>query len=60
MSGGIRVGALLLALLLQVLMARWLGLSQYGVYTYWISVTSLAAVAAGLGLPSAALRVVPR
>ena len=43
----------------QVLLARWLGASEYGRYTYLIAWASLLSVFASLGFPTAVLRFVP-
>jgi O-antigen/teichoic acid export membrane protein len=48
-----------LAYLLQVLLARLLGATGYGVYSYVFICVSFAALAAGLGLPAAAVRYLP-
>lgn len=48
-----------LSYVVQVLLARWLGSAEYGRYTYTIAWTSLLAVFASLGFPTAALRFVP-
>jgi O-antigen/teichoic acid export membrane protein len=43
----------------QVVLARWMGVSQFGTYAYTLSWAALVALLATLGLPSAALRLVP-
>jgi O-antigen/teichoic acid export membrane protein len=48
-----------LGYLLQVFLARWMDAPAYGAYTYAFAWASTAATAAGLGLPSAALRFLP-
>jgi O-antigen/teichoic acid export membrane protein len=48
-----------LAYLLQVLLARLLGASGYGVYSYVFICVTFVALLAGLGLPAAAVRYVP-
>jgi O-antigen/teichoic acid export membrane protein/CelD/BcsL family acetyltransferase involved in cellulose biosynthesis len=62
LAGGtfiLRVVNAVLAFALQVLLARWLGTGDYGVYVYvWVWLLVLGGVA-GLGLPSAAQRFVP-
>jgi O-antigen/teichoic acid export membrane protein len=44
---------------LQVLLARWMGASEYGVFTYAYNWTTLLMEVAGFGLTSAAVRFVP-
>jgi O-antigen/teichoic acid export membrane protein len=48
-----------LAYLLQVLLARLLGANGYGIYSYVFICASFVALAAGLGLPAAAVRYLP-
>lgn len=43
----------------QVLLARYLGASHYGVYAYLIVWVGFAALLAGLGLPAASIRFLP-
>lgn len=54
-----RTVGLFLTYLLQVCLARWLGETQYGIYAYVFSVTSLLGIFAGLGFPHAILRFIP-
>lgn len=44
--------------LMQILFARWLGASEYGVYEYVITISTVLGFLAGLGLPSVALRFI--
>jgi O-antigen/teichoic acid export membrane protein len=55
----IQVAGAGLTYLQQVLLARLLGASDYGLYTYLYLSAGLAALIAGLGLPAAALRFIP-
>jgi O-antigen/teichoic acid export membrane protein len=55
----IKVGGLVLIYLAQIFLARWMGKSEYGIYEYVIAWSVLLAVVAGLGLPRAALRLIP-
>ncbi|MBP0020800.1 MAG: flippase [Cyanobacteria bacterium SBLK] len=55
----IRTTGLFLTYWLQVCLARWLGETQYGIYAYVFSVTSLLGIFASLGFPHAILRFVP-
>jgi O-antigen/teichoic acid export membrane protein len=48
-----------LAYLTQLFLARWLGAQEFGVYTFTVGWSTIAAVAAGLGLATAVLRFVP-
>jgi len=43
----------------QVLLARWMGVSEFGQYAYLIAWSSVLATPAGLGLSSAVLRFIP-
>lgn len=43
----------------QILLARWMGAAEYGLYTYALSWAGLLAVLAGLGLRPALLRFIP-
>jgi O-antigen/teichoic acid export membrane protein len=43
----------------QILLARWVGIREYGVYDFAISLSLSLAFVGGLGLPSAALRFIP-
>lgn len=54
---GIRVGGAAVALVSQVLLARWMGVFEYGVFAYvWVWVTLLGFIA-GLGLPDAIMKL---
>ena len=44
---------------LQILFARWMGASEYGIFSYAYNWSLLLSVAAGLGLTSSAIRFVP-
>ena len=44
---------------MQVLLARWMGATQYGVYDYVISIGTFLGFLAALGLPSCLLRFIP-
>lgn len=48
-----------LAYLSQVAFARWMGISQFGLYAYVIAWATLLALLAGLGFPLSVLRFVP-
>src|SRR3970040_1090867 len=41
-----------------VLLARWIGAGQYGVYDFYISLATIIALPAGLGFPASAVRFV--
>lgn len=54
---GIRVAGAAVALACQVLLARWMGVFEYGVFAYvWVWVTLLGFIA-GLGLPDAVMKL---
>ncbi|HBE20336.1 MAG TPA: teichoic acid transporter [Cyanobacteria bacterium UBA11149] len=52
----IQIGGLFLTYLLQVVLARWMGRGEYGIYEYVIAWSLFLAIPAGLGLPRAVLR----
>lgn len=43
----------------QILLARWMGVVEFGIYEYAIALGLFLAVFAGLGLPNAVLRFIP-
>ncbi|MBF1999529.1 MAG: oligosaccharide flippase family protein [Synechococcales cyanobacterium M58_A2018_015] len=45
--------------LAQVLFARWMGVAEYGIYEYVVTVSTMLGFWAGLGLPNVVLRFVP-
>ncbi|MGH7838725.1 MAG: lipopolysaccharide biosynthesis protein [Candidatus Binataceae bacterium] len=45
--------------LMQVLLARWIGSTGYGDYSYALALAQVLAVVAGLGLPVAVIRFIP-
>jgi O-antigen/teichoic acid export membrane protein len=48
-----------IAFVMQLCLARWLGATAYGTYTYVVAWSGLLAVAAGMGFPTLVLRVLP-
>ena len=56
----IQIAGVVLAYSLNVLLARWMGASEYGVYTYVFSWAMLLSTPAGLGLNTAVLRFIPQ
>jgi O-antigen/teichoic acid export membrane protein len=65
MSGGAIVFALVvvsaaLRYLAQILLARWTGASEYGLFTYVVALVENMALIAGLGLSTAAVRFLPK
>ena len=48
-----------LGYLLQVALARWMGLTQFGTYTYLMAWATVLALLAGLGFPLSVLRFIP-
>lgn len=48
-----------IAFVMQLCLARWLGATAYGTYTYVIAWSGLLAIAAGMGFPMLVLRVLP-
>jgi O-antigen/teichoic acid export membrane protein len=55
----IQVAGAGLAYLSQVALARWMGISQFGLYAYLLAWTTVLALLAGLGLPISVLRFIP-
>jgi O-antigen/teichoic acid export membrane protein len=53
-----QVVGIILTYLTQVLLARWMGKTEYGIYTYVLSWVMLLAIPAGLGLPLVVLRLI--
>lgn len=47
-----------LTYLVQVFLARWMGVTEYGIYEYVISWSVLLSVPVGLGLPNTVLRLI--
>jgi O-antigen/teichoic acid export membrane protein len=56
---GLQVAGAGLAFILQVLLARWLGASEFGAYTFTIGWATLVIVCTGLGAPTLVLRFIP-
>lgn len=54
----LRITGSALTYLLQILLARWMGSSEYGIYKYVISWSWLLAIPAGLGFPLTVLRLI--
>jgi len=48
-----------IAFVMQLCLARWLGATAYGTYTYVVAWSGLLAIAAGMGFPTLVLRVLP-
>ena len=48
-----------IAFVMQLCLARWLGATAYGTYTYVIAWSGLLAIAAAMGFPTLVLRVLP-
>src|ERR1700733_5656222 len=48
-----------LTYLSQIVFARWMGISQFGVYAYLTAWTTILALLAGLGFPLSVLRFIP-
>ena len=65
LARGVGIGFALLAggagiaYVMQLCLARWLGATAYGTYTYVIAWSGLLAIAAGMGFPTLVLRVLP-
>ncbi|NEP39290.1 MAG: flippase [Okeania sp. SIO2H7] len=54
----LQIAGLVLAYLVEVLLAQWMGRTEYGIYAYVISWSLILAIPAGLGLPRAVLRFI--
>ena len=65
LARGVGIGFALLAagagiaFAMQLCLARWLGATAYGTYTYVIAWSGLLAIAAGIGFPTLVLRLLP-
>jgi O-antigen/teichoic acid export membrane protein len=55
----IQLGSSLIGYLTQIAAARWMGVGEYGVYTYAYTWLSFLAISACLGLDTAVLRFIP-
>jgi O-antigen/teichoic acid export membrane protein len=55
----IQVAGAGLAYLSQVALARWMGISQFGLYAYLVAWATVLALLAGLGFPISVLRFIP-
>lgn len=55
----IQIAGVFLAYSLNVLLARWMGAAEYGIFTYVFSWAMLLSTPAGLGLSTAVLRFIP-
>jgi len=56
----VQVLGIAVAYLMQVLLARWMGVVEYGIYEYAISIGTFLGFLAGLGLPNCLLRFIPK
>ena len=56
----VQISGIAVTYTMQVLLARWMGATQYGVYDYVISIGTLLGFLAGLGLPNSSLRFIPK
>ena len=54
----IQVGGVSLTYLLQVVLARWMGKTEYGIYEYVMAWSLLLGIFAGLGLARTNLRLI--
>ena len=57
---GVQILGIAVTYTMQVLLARWMGATQYGVYDYVISIGTFLGFLAGLGLPNSLLRFIPQ
>ena len=56
----LQVSGIAVTYTMQVLLARWMGATQYGVYEYVISIATFLGFLAGMGLPNCLLRFIPK
>ena len=56
----LQISGIAIAYLMQVLLARWMGAAQYGIYEYVIGIGTFLGFLAGLGLPNCLLRFIPK
>ncbi len=55
----LQVGGAASAFVLQLCLARWLGATAYGRYTFVVAWSGILTIAAGMGFPTMVLRVLP-
>ncbi|HEC06619.1 MAG TPA: flippase [Thiolapillus brandeum] len=60
MALSVYLSGALVGYLSQILLARWLGVEQYGVLAFVLAVVSVLTLLAGMGLPSASIRFIPQ
>jgi O-antigen/teichoic acid export membrane protein len=56
---GLQISGIVISYSSQILLARWLGATEYGIYDYIINLGIFLGYIAGLGLPNALLRLIP-
>ncbi|MGL6343485.1 MAG: oligosaccharide flippase family protein, partial [Waterburya sp.] len=56
---GLQISGIVVNYSSQILLARWLGATEYGAYDYILNLGILLSYIAGLGLPNALLRLLP-
>lgn len=56
----IQIASFALRYVTQIGLARWMGASQYGEYVFGLSIATILAIPAAMGLPTAVLRFVPQ
>ncbi|MFM6530575.1 MAG: oligosaccharide flippase family protein, partial [Dolichospermum sp.] len=54
----VQLSSLFITYLLQVLLARWMGKIEYGIYEYVMAWTLFLTIPAGLGLPRTTVRLI--
>ncbi|MFM6198276.1 MAG: flippase [Dolichospermum sp.] len=54
----VKISSLFITYLLQVLLARWMGKIEYGIYEYVMAWTLFLTIPAGLGLPRTTVRLI--
>jgi O-antigen/teichoic acid export membrane protein len=57
---GIRVSGAVVTLLTQWLLVQWMGAAELGKYVFAFSIASVVGFASTLGLPAAAMRIIPQ
>ena len=56
---GLQLSGIAISYIMQVLLARWMGATQYGVYDYALGIGTFLGFLACLGLPNSLLRFIP-
>jgi O-antigen/teichoic acid export membrane protein len=58
-ASGLQISGIIISYSSQILLARWLGVTEYGIYDYIINLSLFLALISGLGLPNSLLKFIP-